>query len=214
MITVLNSNIKSIADNEIEKYTKLLPESMQKNIQRYRHPPDKKFRLISRLMLLSILKKENKVHLINNWEEDQNRKPFIKDWYYFNISHSGEQVTFVYSTNIIGIDIEKIQEDMDYSEILKNFQDKEQAYILNSQNPIHSFYEIWVKKEATLKAMGYGILNGLKEFNCMGNEIEQDNKKWFLTPVTISNNYMCYISSSASEKDYHLIPFSLEELIH
>ncbi|MDR3291720.1 MAG: 4'-phosphopantetheinyl transferase superfamily protein [Methanobrevibacter sp.] len=96
---------------------------------------------------------------------DGNGKPFLDNYpnISFNISHSGELVMVGVYDEDIGVDIEKIQ-NLDYSGLSNHFFHlKEHKEIINSENPINTFFKIWTLKESYVKMKGTGIVD-LKSF--------------------------------------------------
>ena len=88
-------------------------------------------------------------------------KPFFKNLpYYFNLSHSGEYILCVISTQEIGVDIQ-------WEKPLKNdrlarryFTEEEKENLSAIQNPsewCREFYRIWATKEAYGKLTGKGL---------------------------------------------------------
>ena len=110
-------------------------------------------------------------------------KPYLEGefgQYSFNISHSGAYVIMAIAQEYeVGVDIEKIENSLSYEELCPIvFSQQEQVYALKSLN---TFYTMWTKKEAFLKALGVGFLDPsvlnktdlnldpyqiLEEFNC------------------------------------------------
>lgn len=76
----------------------------------------------------------------------------------YNISHSGDYVVLAVFNGEdyeIGVDIEKICQNEDYNTISKiAFSELEQKQIIDS----NTFYQLWTKKEALLKAIGCGFM--------------------------------------------------------
>jgi len=76
----------------------------------------------------------------------------------FNVSHSGEYVAIAVSFDSeinVGIDIEFIQDDFPILEAKSLvFSNSEQALIASS---VSKFFKLWTKKEALIKAIGYGF---------------------------------------------------------
>ncbi len=75
----------------------------------------------------------------------------------FNISHSADMVVCCLTkSSSIGIDIEKIR-PINWGNFQHYFQSDEWHYIHNSDNPKLSFFNLWVRKEALIKADGRGL---------------------------------------------------------
>ncbi len=82
----------------------------------------------------------------------------------FNFSHSGNIAVCAVSDNPVGVDVEKIR-DIDINIAKKKFSTKEYDFITNSTDPTNSFFEIWVKKESYVKALGKGLRIPLNEID-------------------------------------------------
>jgi 4'-phosphopantetheinyl transferase len=193
VMKLLYASINDVSDKDIEPFTKLLPVFMQAYIKRFSNESDRKHRLLARLMLRRcIIHTTGNDMLLHAWQTDVNNKPFIPQWHQFNISHSGEFVVFIYDDQAIGVDIEK-REDIDYASLSDYFHPEEKSQLIHSRDKKNTFYTIWAKKEALLKAVGIGISNVMAEFNCLEKSIIYENQTWFFYPVEISTEYTCYI---------------------
>jgi len=121
----------------------------------------------------------------------------------FNLSHTDNVILIAVSDHDIGVDIERVNPDFDYSEILEsNFTNDEINSIMTSNAPAEVFYRIWTRKEAILKACSKGISNDLKSIQCL-HDIELICKNliqesWFVSTFNINNQY---VGSAASSID-------------
>jgi 4'-phosphopantetheinyl transferase len=83
----------------------------------------------------------------------------------FNLSSSDCHSAFAFSlSGSIGVDIEKIRTIEEMEGIaLRHFTPNEKELVLRGaiEARVRSFYRIWVRKEAVLKAHGVGLLRGL-----------------------------------------------------
>jgi hypothetical protein len=93
------------------------------------------------------------------WQYGKYNKPYIenKGKIKFNISHTIECSIVTFSRNNIGVDIENLKRNIDYSEIKNNF-------FMNSEKilTLNDFYKHWVSKEAYLKYKGVGLTQSLE----------------------------------------------------
>jgi 4'-phosphopantetheinyl transferase len=195
MIVVKYCDIDIMDDSCISYYLHLLPAFMSKEILRYRFAADQKARLLSRLMLRESINDTGAIDCLKDWKRDVNNKPVIDNWNAFNITHASNLVVFAYTTGeSIGIDIEK-RKKLEYREIAGNFHTEEQQFIALAADSINCFYDIWVKKEALLKAAGIGIVNGLNDFSCIENIVNYRSQSWFLKEIQLHPDYTCYVCS-------------------
>lgn len=93
------------------------------------------------------------------WQYGKYNKPYIenKGKIKFNISHTKGCSIVTFSRNNIGVDIENLKRNIDYSEIKNNF-------FMNSEKilTLNDFYKHWVSKEAYLKYKGVGLTQSLE----------------------------------------------------
>lgn len=122
--------------------------------------------------------------------ESEYGKPFISGMDLpFSLSRTKNLFAFVvgHSNQFLGIDIEQIKPEIDFMNISRNyFNVKEQELILSFNNiddQKRTFFEIWTRKEALLKAIGIGINTELSKVPVLdgGNMVD-------LAGVQISNH--------------------------
>jgi len=86
----------------------------------------------------------------------------------FNVSHSKDWLAFAVGNRLkVGVDLEYIDENFPAEEIATRFfTAKETAAIHDASAPQRNrlFFDIWVRKEAYLKAVGRGLLQQLNSF--------------------------------------------------
>lgn len=84
----------------------------------------------------------------------------------FNLSHSGEiMLLAVTYARELGVDIEKMKENVPFETLADHYFDPEDAWdlrLLPASKRAWKFYDIWTTTEAKLKAEGVGVANGLK----------------------------------------------------
>jgi 4'-phosphopantetheinyl transferase len=93
-------------------------------------------------------------------------KPFLKDRedIQFNLSHSGVWVVGVIDHQVVGIDVERIQEiDLDIS---KNyFSPDEHEDLMSKADKFDYFFTLWALKESYIKILGKGLSHPLNAFS-------------------------------------------------
>ncbi len=138
-------------------------------------------------------------HLLNTWLGHYCNKPFellkIKTTktgksyletlpFHFNISKSTSFVAFAFGPHPVGVDIETLQDSKPFTPIAdQHFHEKEQA-ILAEEPSSRSFFAIWTKKEALLKANGSGINDNLKNLDTTSESHQIDSKIYLLETFT------------------------------
>ena len=121
------------------------------------------------------------------FRRDKKGKPYTESAKVeFSISHSKSIAVCVISDRPVGIDIEKMR-DVNLNVAKKLFTPDEQKYVFQIKKFYKQrFFEIWTRKEAYVKLIGYGI-SYFPKFSVMGNEnIETYVKKHYVLSVAKS----------------------------
>jgi 4'-phosphopantetheinyl transferase len=79
----------------------------------------------------------------------------------FNLSHSGDLALIAVTRGLdVGVDIERIQEALEFDQIVEQYFDPSEAWALRTAPPqerVLRFFDLWTRKEARLKADGSGL---------------------------------------------------------
>lgn len=91
-------------------------------------------------------------------------KPFLLEHaLHFNLTHSGDYAAIAVSHYPVGVDIELFRPDIAWEQIVaRRFTERERDWTTS----VERFFQLWVKKEAVLKADGRGLQAGLGTFEC------------------------------------------------
>jgi 4'-phosphopantetheinyl transferase len=176
---------------------------------RYRDEEDMQRYVFGRGALRFLLGKYlNKFPNTIQFTSGPDKKPLLNknsgDNLHFNISHSGDFILIAISDSEVGVDIEKINADFSYQEILNsNFSKEEIDFIQNSVRPIESFYLLWTRKESLVKATSKGLVDNLNLISVLdglfnaGNEIIDSPDSWDIHSFKIEEKYLgsiaCYM---------------------
>ncbi len=128
---------------------------------------------------------------------------------HFNISHSGEWVLIGISRKELGIDIEKIDPEFQYSDLLQeHFSGPEKSFISGSANPLLAFFYLWTRKEALTKAWGTGLQENLKTVSVLSNcsSVDLHQKSWKLESFYFPDSYQSALVHLCDTK--HIIYFN------
>ncbi len=180
------SNIAEFMDL---KGIKLLNESRQMQVLRYRQTKDKARCLVGGLLMKKVLNIHEDAQIVFG----ENKKPYLATGkQYFNLSHSGDYVVLGVCSCEIGVDIEKVAP---YSTEIaqKCFTKKEQEWLFK-QNSEKAFYSLWTGKESIMKACGKGFLLSPESFSVLpviNGEHKVFDDKWFLNWSHIDGHEIC-----------------------
>jgi 4'-phosphopantetheinyl transferase len=195
-------------------YFHLLSEDEKRKASRLKCSKTANQQIISRGILRLILANrvgKNPKELI--FDHGPSGKPFLStpsnSGICFNLSHSGNQLLIAFGNGKhIGIDVEKIEEEIDFTGISSLvFSAEEQHSLSRSQDHIRDFYALWTAKEAILKASGLG-------FTYPSNHFSVDISKGIVDLSMLSNEltggYSCSIFPFSPEKGYSATVASLQ----
>jgi 4'-phosphopantetheinyl transferase len=106
------------------------------------------------------------------FEKAPDHKPFVRNTgnarLHYNVSHSGDWILIAFGENPVGIDVENIDHSFNFKEVLTTcFSADERGYIVSSAQPSASFYTLWTRKEAMIKATAKGIDDDISFIPCM-----------------------------------------------
>jgi 4'-phosphopantetheinyl transferase len=107
----------------------------------------------------------------------------------FNLSHSGDWVVLAFGRNRnIGVDVEMIKVDLDVQSIASRyFTAEEAALIENAADRQTTFFHLWARKEAYVKACGSGLYRELSSFSVPVADGEKDG--WFFQRLEAGSKY-------------------------
>ncbi|WP_264565381.1 4'-phosphopantetheinyl transferase family protein [Flavobacterium sp. N3904] len=147
-----------------------------------------------------------------------NKKPYLAShpWLYFNISHSEDWAVIAISRHNVGIDIEYLTEDFNFTNLLPDiFDNNEILAIQNAVNKKHAFYTSWTRKEAFVKALGKGIDEDFKHIPSLEGEYSVDSKllrtasNWQVCSFNLADNYLGAVAFESSPISKNLLLYTL-----
>lgn len=172
--------------------------------QRFHMKKDKNRFIICRSILKIVLAAYSYSNVNSiNIEYHSNKKPFLRTHsnLFFNVSHSEDFAIIVISNSEVGIDVEYISKDFEYTELFTDvFHDDEIAVIQSADDKKLAFYTFWTRKEAFVKALGKGIDDSFKQIPCLaGNHIfdlniTKSKANWQVNSFELAKNYICSVA--------------------
>jgi 4'-phosphopantetheinyl transferase len=114
------------------------------------------------LLLDKALKKYDLSEKDMEYSLNEYGKPYFSNHseIYFNLSHSGDYVLVVLSSDEVGCDIQQIT-NVNLKIADRFFTAKEREYIKN----INGFFRVWALKESFIKLIGKGLSQPLNSFS-------------------------------------------------
>ena len=161
-------------------------------------------------------------------EVDANKKPYLPSHpaVYFNVTHAADYAIIAIAKSTVGIDIEIINKDFDFNEILPTvFNASEIAEVINSSNKHFTFYKLWTRKEAIVKATGRGIDDGISEivamdgYHTMHPELIKNIENLQVFSFKLEGNYIGAVACSSKtaykgKLIFYSVPVGFQEVIH
>ena len=206
--------------NEIESYATTLSEEEKERAARFTFPNKYEEYVVSRGLLRKVLSHVLKQAATEfQFEYTESKKPYLLQKYFdqtlsFNISHSHGQALVAVSLNRnIGIDIEKIRAEVEYEKLALRFfsaAEHHQLMQIPADERARSFFAIWTRKEAFVKAIGKGIAFGLSEFDVNISPEEppvmlatrwnpEDVSLWSMATIDTENNFMATLATDGGD---------------
>ena len=188
-------NISCLKDETLfNKLYSSLPIERKNRIDKYHFENDKYLSIGSFCLLNKALQDRN----ISNYElvYGENNKPYLRNnELYFNISHSNEYVICLVSNEEVGCDIEKIK-DVKLNVAKSHFHPNEYETIINSNNPLDTFFKFWTLKESFMKNKGLGLKLPLDSFEMVLEKdikVKQnlDKQNYYFKMIDVDENYKC-----------------------
>lgn len=140
-----------------------------------------------------------------NFSPGLNKKPMLntpgKSILDFNIGHSGDFILIAVARTPVGIDIERIDNFPEINETMQLIFEKDEiAFTQEQASPIRTFYKLWTRKEALLKATSRGIINQMKDIpsldgrHLIAYDLLKTSCAWKVTTFNANKNYTASIA--------------------
>ena len=160
MITLVSEEIWSF---NLEGALREISEQRREQTLKFRHELGQRLCVLAYLLIKKGLRETYGITENPVFEYNEHGKPSIVGHpeIFFNLSHCKEAAVCVISDQPIGVDVESFRE---YKEGLVRYtmNEEEIRQIESSENPAAAFIRLWTMKEATLKLIGTGISNDIK----------------------------------------------------
>lgn len=201
-------------DNQIIIYTMYLPNFSEiqpylveflnsqelKKTKRFYKEIDRNRFIIYRSILKLVLGAYTNLNVKNiHLDYDFNKKPYLAShpWLHFNLSHSEDFAAIAVSRRKVGLDIEYMSKDFNFTSMLPDvFDDEETTIIQKANDKKNTFYTLWTRKEAFVKALGKGIDEDFKYIPCLDGEYNVDfsliknTQDWQVHSFDLADDYL------------------------
>lgn len=158
-------SIKNISERELEKFIDMVPYERKHKAERYAFFEDKKRCIMGYCLVKYALNKEYGLKGNLLWTYEKYGKPRLSDIsdIHFNISHSGDWIAVCVGTIPMGVDIEKVRDNIHIVNKVFSQTEVETINSMTNGNAIDYFIKQWTIKEAYTKYLGKGINKDFSE---------------------------------------------------
>ena len=198
------------SDEDIATYYASLSVEERDKAARYHFPRDEQRYIVGRGILRELLanrfnSRSADIQILTGPYGKPRLDPDRYPGFQFNASHSEEMISIAFSEPLrVGIDIEKIRENIDFRLIAKSFfAPEENAFVEHGEDAdlSHRFLRIWTVKEAYLKAIGFGLqvnpldFSSMKVFDGTWKIVHNaDSQSWSILQVECPIGYICSVA--------------------
>jgi 4'-phosphopantetheinyl transferase len=207
-----------IADSDLVRFQQILSPGERERADRFHFEVDRRRAVIGRGYLRLLLGQIQGLpaHKLA-FEYDEFGKPGLASNHglapQFNVSHSGGVILIAITMGRpVGVDIEKVRNDLDVDNIAARFFSDQERKILASlaDTARHkAFFACWTRKEAYLKARGVGLSLPLDQFDVSLLPDEEprllttrhdpaDAARWKLWELNLSGDYAAALAAPIS----------------
>ncbi len=209
--------------------TEFLSPIEKNRADRYHFSNDKNRFIVCRTVLKFLLAEQMGLD-VNEIVLDtySNNKPCLpsRPSVFFNVTHAGDYALIAIANEPVGVDIEYVNKDFDHNEILSNiFKKSEINEIFNSNDKQRTFYKLWTRKEAIVKATGKGIDDHFQEtvsldgYHYMRPELSGNIEVLQVFSFELNEDYIGAVACSGSHEHsgkllFYTIPVDFRKMIN
>lgn len=135
-------------------------------------------------------------------EQLEGGKPVLGDGSVaFSVAHSGDWVVWAFARGgAVGVDLERVRSEVAWESVAKRyFSGEERALLRSMEDPVRVFFDLWVMKEALVKASGVGVFEGMGDAVVSGLDMGVPERAvvgdWFVQRVEAGSKYACAVAS-------------------
>lgn len=113
----------------------------------------------------------------------------------FSCSSSSEWIAIAVSGSRVGVDIERLPEAWEVSDLTSALHPDERSEIHASTQPAERFAELWTRKESVLKGSGLGLRAGTASFACVADgDLYSAGSRWSVSGLDAPEGYRAAVA--------------------
>jgi 4'-phosphopantetheinyl transferase len=178
------------------KHQQQLPEHLKNRLNNITHDGSRTNSLSGLIITNKLLTDLQTGLSLNQLSYHHHGKPLLPNGYSISIAHSDNIVLCACSaTGNVGVDVEAVENSnsLDYEDYLTP---AEITTLSVAYDPNKVFKQMWVRKEAVLKADGIGLLHPLSELDVTLNTAKLLNTTYYLHNVAIEKGYVAALATT------------------
>ena len=188
--------IDNIPNTTLYKHKQLLPEHLKNRLNDITHDVSHTNSLNGLIIANKLLTDLQTGLSLHQLSYHNHGKPFLPNGYSISIAHSGNIVLCACSATCnLGVDLETLdnKDNLHYEDYLTP---KEITTLRFANDPNIVFKQMWVRKEAVLKADGIGLLHPLNELDITHNTTQLNNNTYYLHNINIATGYVTALATT------------------
>lgn len=214
-VLLLAFNISKADDRLLNLTRAIISDDEYLRLNRFRFPNDKKLYAAARLLqyfglyrtlgiapeqIEMVMGDKGKPQLVNEKHIGANQL------FDFNLSHSGSWAIAVFSSNRIGVDIERCDRENNVIAIAKHYFFKQELEDLLSEgeHARDKFFDLWTLKESYMKARGEGLSLGLSNFGFVRDRSRPNGYKLICSKSLNDNDTNWWFKTASPDRQHRL----------
>ena len=171
------------------------PDHLRRKMFAFADPRNAQLFLLGKLLLLEGMRELGYHIPLAAIRYSTFQRPFISDHFDFNISHAGHYAVCGFAeAGRIGVDIEELK-PIDIGDFEWHWTTEELRELQCSNDALRSFYHLWTRKEAIVKADGRGLSLDLKRLNVAQDKVSLNDVTWCLEKFEIDQAYVAHFAT-------------------
>lgn len=194
-VTIYKASVKDKWDESVYlRALHSLPESMQQRITAYQDRLDRQSRIMSKLMLRHWMAEAKLPYGLSEVKYSAEARPFVSADLDFNVAHADGIVMLAAAVGArVGVDIEAIK-PVHISDYQEQLTEAELVHIRLSDDDYRTFYRIWTRKEAVVKAIGLGVHTDWQQIDVLNDVVKHGDQTYYVQEIPVGEGHIAHLA--------------------
>lgn len=209
MVVVLMSRaINNFCVAKLNNLANALPKALFERFRKFRNAKDAQLFVLGKLLVKeALLVLDHPQLTLDQLQTTSTGRPTFNSTLDFNISHAGDYVICAASAVCrVGVDIEQIK-PLPLELYNRCWTSAEQNRLMSDKN-LQTFYSLWTRKEAVLKADGMGLHDELHKIDVLQDILEFNTNTWYLQNLQLADDYIAHLATNRPQEPVKIIPIN------